>query len=35
MEKNIKLAPILKWVGGKKQLLSEITPLIPKKISKY
>lgn len=35
MEKNIKLAPILKWVGGKKQLLSEITPLIPKKITTY
>lgn len=31
MEKNIKLTPILKWVGSKKQLLSEITPLIPKK----
>lgn len=35
MEKNIKLTPILKWVGGKKQLLSEITPLIPKKITTY
>lgn len=33
--KNIILAPILKWVGGKRQLLDEISPLIPKKITTY
>lgn len=27
--KNNHVAPILKWVGGKRQLLSEIRPLIP------
>lgn len=32
---NIILAPILKWVGGKRQLLNEITPLIPKRITTY
>lgn len=35
MSKNIILTPILKWVGGKRQLLSEICPLIPKKITTY
>lgn len=35
MSKNIVLAPILKWVGGKRQLLSEISPLLPKKITTY
>lgn len=35
MSKNIILAPILKWVGGKRQLLSEISPLLPKKITTY
>lgn len=35
MQKNIKLTPILKWVGEKTQILSEITPLIPKKITTY
>lgn len=33
--KNIILAPILKWVGGKRQLLDTINPLIPKKITTY
>ena len=33
--KNILLAPILKWVGGKRQLLNTITPLIPKKTTTY
>lgn len=28
--KNEILAPIVKWVGGKRQLLSEIVPLLPK-----
>lgn len=27
--------PILKWVGGKSQLLTDILPLIPKKYGKY
>lgn len=33
--KNIMLAPIVKWVGGKRQLLNKINPLIPKKITTY
>lgn len=35
MSKNILITPIVKWVGGKRQLLSEIIPLIPKNISTY
>lgn len=35
MVKDKNLAPILKWVGGKRQLLHEIMPLIPKKVSMY
>lgn len=35
MAKNIMVNPILKWVGGKRQLLSEIMPLIPKNYSTY
>lgn len=35
MAKNILLSPILKWVGGKRQLLSEIIPLINKKCTTY
>lgn len=31
MSKNILLNPILKWVGGKRQLLKDILPLIPSK----
>jgi len=34
-KKNIMIAPIVKWVGGKRQLLSEIKPLIPKRITTY
>lgn len=34
-KKNILVSPILKWVGGKRQLLDEIRPLIPKKYSAY
>ena len=30
-----KLSPIVKWVGGKRQLLSDIVPLIPKTFSTY
>jgi DNA adenine methylase len=33
--KNILVNPILKWVGGKRQLISEIMPLIPKSYSTY
>ena len=29
MSKNILLSPILKWVGGKRQLLNDIMPLVP------
>lgn len=32
---DIMLAPILKWVGGKRQLLPTINPLLPKKITTY
>lgn len=30
-----KISPILKWAGGKRQLLPQITPLIPKDINTY
>ena len=32
---NPILQPILKWVGGKRQLIKEISPLIPRNISTY
>lgn len=35
MTKNILISPVLKWVGGKRQLLSEIMPLINKNCSNY
>lgn len=35
MRKNKLVAPILKWVGGKRQLLDTLTPLLPKRISAY
>jgi len=35
MAKNKLVAPIVKWVGGKRQLLDEIKPLLPKKITNY
>ncbi|MEX2785429.1 DNA adenine methylase [Streptococcus sp. H49] len=35
MKKNILVAPVLKWAGGKRQLLPSIEPFIPKKISTY
>ena len=35
MAKNILVAPILKWVGGKRQLLAEIMPYINKKHTVY
>jgi len=33
--KNKLVMPFLKWVGGKRQLMSDIEPLIPSKISTY
>ena len=30
-----KTKPLLKWAGGKGQLLSELSPLLPKKYNKY
>lgn len=35
MVENFLLSPMLKWVGGKRQLLSEIVPMIDKKCSTY
>lgn len=33
--KNKLVMPFLKWVGGKRQLMNEIEPLIPSRISTY
>ena len=35
MRKNKLVAPVLKWVGGKRQLLDTFHPLLPKKITTY
>ena len=35
MGKNKLAAPVLKWVGGKRQLLETFKPLLPKKITTY
>lgn len=35
MANNILISPILKWVGGKRQLLAEIMPLVNKNCSIY
>lgn len=35
MAKNKLVAPVVKWVGGKRQLLDAITPLLPKRITTY
>lgn len=35
MRKNKLVAPVLKWVGGKRQLLEVLTPLLPKRIQTY
>lgn len=32
---NLLLSPLLKWVGGKRQLLSDIIPMIDNKCSTY
>lgn len=35
MAKNKMVVPVVKWVGGKRQLLDAITPLLPKRITSY
>lgn len=35
LKKNILVSPVVKWVGGKRQLLPDIEPFIPKKLSTY
>ena len=35
MKKNKLVAPVLKWVGGKRQLLETLRPLLPKRITRY
>lgn len=35
LAKNKLVAPVVKWVGGKRQLLEVITPLLPKRITSY
>ncbi len=33
--RNKLVAPVVKWVGGKRQLLDEILPLLPKRMTSY
>lgn len=35
MRKNPLISPVIKWFGGKQQLLDELTPLFPKKFTAY
>ena len=35
MSKNKLVSPVLKWVGGKRQLLPSIKPMLPKRITSY
>lgn len=35
IDKNLSVSPVVKWVGGKRQLLGDITPLMPRQISMY
>ena len=35
MKKNKLLAPVLKWVGGKRQLLDVLIPLLPDRVTTY
>lgn len=35
VKKNRLAAPVVKWVGGKRQLLDDFSPLFPKQISSY
>ena len=32
---NVKPRPILKWAGGKQQLLNQLLPLVPNHYQKY
>lgn len=35
MKKNNLVAPVVKWVGGKRQLIDTLSPLLPSKITSY
>ncbi|MDE7324832.1 MAG: DNA adenine methylase [Lachnospiraceae bacterium] len=35
MRKNPLVAPVVKWVGGKRQLLDDLMPLFPKRVTTY
>ena len=35
MNKNKLVTPVVKWVGGKRQLLDTLKPLLPKRINSY
>jgi len=35
MQKNRLVAPVLKWVGGKRQLLDTLMPLLPDRVTTY
>lgn len=35
MGKNLLVAPVLKWVGGKRQLIEAFSPLLPQKYTSY
>lgn len=35
VKKNPRVQPVLKWVGGKRQLLDSLGPLLPKQIERY
>jgi len=35
MRKNRLVAPVVKWVGGKRQLLDDFAPLLPKRVNSY
>ena len=35
MQKNCLVAPVVKWVGGKRQLLDDLTPLFPEQVTSY
>ena len=34
MAKNKLISPFVKWVGGKRQLIDQINPVLPKDIAK-
>lgn len=35
VKKNVLVSPVLKWVGGKRQLLDTLVPLVPKNYKTY